>query len=223
MSTPTHQAIDASHLQSQLAWDKMQGLIPAVVVDAITGAVLMVAWCNQEAIDTTLRTGKVTFFSRSRQALWTKGETSGNTLALQRMRSDCDGDTLLIEALPAGPVCHTGTFSCFDAGSEARSGQSQAVNPLGFLGQLEHTIAARKRDDNTQDSYTAQLFARGLAKIAQKVGEEGVEVALAGVLDSREDLINESADLMYHLLVLLAAQNVPLSEVVRRLHERHTA
>lgn len=195
-------------------WEKMNHLVPAVVVHAVTGEVLMVAWCNQQALQHTLDSGKVTFFSRRRQALWTKGETSGNTLALTGLRVDCDRDTLLIEALPSGPVCHTGTATCFDS--------QRASAPLGFLGQLEQVIHLRKHAADDSSSYTAELFAQGLPKVAQKVGEEGVEVALAGVLDSLEDLKNESADLLYHLMVLLAARDVTLSEVVTRLYERHT-
>lgn len=200
-------------LADELDWDKMNGLIPAVVTHSVTGKVLMVAWCNKQAVEKTLESGKVTFYSRSRQELWTKGDTSGNALALKSARADCDRDTLLIEALPSGPVCHTGAQSCFDS--------LAPLTGLGFLGELENIIRQRRDSGDTDNSYTAQLFARGLPKIAQKVGEEGVEVALAGVLDSKDDLKNESADLLYHLLVLLAAHDVALKDVVGLLRTRH--
>lgn len=200
-------------LADELDWEKMDGLIPAVVTHSVTGKVLMVAWCNREALQTTIDSGKVTFFSRSRQQLWTKGETSGNTLKLKSVRADCDRDTLLIEALPDGPVCHTGTLSCFDS--------LVPLTGLGFLGELEQIIGKRRDDGDTDSSYTARLFADGHAKIAQKVGEEGVEVALAGVQDSVQELTAESADLLYHLLVLLAAHNVSLRDVVQELRARH--
>lgn len=200
-------------LAEELDWKKMNGLIPAVVTHSITGKVLMVAWCNREALQTTLDSGYVTFFSRSREALWTKGETSGNRLTLKSVRADCDRDTLLIEALPDGPVCHTGTQSCFDS--------LVPLTGLGFLGELERIINKRRDSKDTDNSYTAQLFAMGQKRIAQKVGEEGVEVALAGVHDSTDDLTSESADLLYHLLVLLASHNIPLEDVVKELRSRH--
>ncbi|MEM7081939.1 MAG: bifunctional phosphoribosyl-AMP cyclohydrolase/phosphoribosyl-ATP diphosphatase HisIE [Pseudomonadota bacterium] len=196
-----------------LDWEKMNGLIPAVVTHYLTGKVLMVAWCNETAVQHTLESGDVTFYSRSRQALWTKGETSGHTLKLVSLRTDCDRDTLLIDALPAGPVCHTGTSTCFDT-----------PNPLtgaGFLGELERIIDERKRAP-AEGSYTARLLSQGHAKVAQKVGEEGVEVALAGVQSDRAALIGESADLVYHLLVLLSAHEVPFDAVLSELNRRHT-
>ncbi len=198
---------------TELDWKKMNGLIPAVVTHSVTGKVLMVAWCNEEALNVTTKTGKVTFYSRSRNALWTKGDTSGNTLELTSIRTDCDRDTLLIEALPSGPVCHTGTASCFDT--------PERVTGLGFLGQLEKIIHERRDSADPQESYTARLFEEGLPKIAQKVGEEGVEVALAGVLNSVDELRLESADLLYHLLVLLRAHDLPLKDVVDELRSRH--
>ncbi len=200
-------------LTDQLDWEKMNGLIPAVVTHSVSGEVLMVAWCNREALQKTLDTGDVTFFSRSRQSLWTKGETSGNRLALKSVRADCDRDTVLIEALPSGPVCHTGTRSCFDS--------LVPLTGLGFLGELERIIYKRRDSNDTDNSYTARLLAMGRSKIAQKVGEEGVEVALAGVQESIDDLRSESADLLYHLLVLLASRDLPLNEVVSELRARH--
>ncbi|MFK8029137.1 MAG: bifunctional phosphoribosyl-AMP cyclohydrolase/phosphoribosyl-ATP diphosphatase HisIE [Gammaproteobacteria bacterium] len=204
-----------STLADELDWDKMNGLIPAVVTHSVTGSVLMVAWCNKPAVEKTVGSGKVTFYSRSRQELWTKGDTSGNTLTLTSARTDCDRDTLLFEAIPSGPVCHTGTQSCFDT--------LQPAPGLGFLGELEKVIQRRRDAGSSDASYTAELFAKGLPKIAQKVGEEGVEVALAGVLNSTEDLKNESADLLYHLIVLLAAHDVSLEDVVSVLRDRHVS
>lgn len=198
---------------AQVDWEKCAGLVPAVVCHSVNGKVLMVAWCNREALDITLATRQVTFYSRSRQELWTKGATSGNTLKLTSIHSDCDNDTLLIEALPAGPVCHTGKDSCFDS--------LVPMTGFGFLGELEALIEERKSSENVSESYTAQLFAKGAAKIAQKVGEEGVEVAIAGVQEDPTALTNESADLLYHLLVLLAQHEVPLTNVVAALRERH--
>ncbi|NNF15132.1 MAG: bifunctional phosphoribosyl-AMP cyclohydrolase/phosphoribosyl-ATP diphosphatase HisIE [Gammaproteobacteria bacterium] len=197
----------------QVDWKKCNGMVPAVVCHSVNGKVLMVAWCNRQALDKTLATRQVTFFSRSRNELWTKGATSGNTLKLTSIHSDCDNDTLLIEALPAGPVCHTGKDSCFDS--------LVPMTGFGFLGELEALIEKRKARANVTESYTARLFAKGVAKIAQKVGEEGVEVAIAGVQDDATALTNESADLLYHLLVLLAEREIPLDKVVAALRERH--
>lgn len=200
-------------LTEQLDWQKSGGLIPAIVTHCVSGKVLMVAWCNREALEKTLGTRQVTFYSRSRECLWTKGETSGNTLTLTSIHSDCDNDTLLIEAMPAGPVCHTGSDSCFDS--------LMPMTGFGFLGKLEALIEERKVRKDSSGSYTAQLFAEGTAKIAQKVGEEGVEVAIAAVQNDSDALTNESADLLYHLLVLLAKHEVPLQQVVTTLRERH--
>jgi len=197
----------------QVDWQKCNGMVPAVVCHSVNGKVLMVAWCNREALDKTLATRQVTFFSRSRNELWTKGATSGNTLKLTSIHSDCDNDTLLIEALPAGPVCHTGKDSCFDS--------LVPMTGFGFLGELEALVEERKASANVTESYTARLFAKGVAKIAQKVGEEGVEVAIAGVQSDATALTNESADLLYHLLVLLVEHDIPLDKVVAALRERH--
>lgn len=200
-------------LTEQMDWQKSGGLIPAVVTHSVSGKVLMVAWCNRDALEKTLDTRQVTFYSRSRECLWTKGETSGNTLKMTSIHSDCDKDTLLIEALPSGPVCHTGSDGCFDS--------LMPMTGFGFLGELEALIEERKSRTDQTGSYTAQLFAKGTARIAQKVGEEGVEVAIAAVQNDVDALTNESADLLYHLLVLLAEHNVPLHRVVAALRERH--
>ncbi|RDV24671.1 bifunctional phosphoribosyl-AMP cyclohydrolase/phosphoribosyl-ATP diphosphatase HisIE [Alteromonas aestuariivivens] len=195
----------------QLAWDKMSGLLPAIVQDATSGKVLMQGFMNQDALATTLSSGKVTFFSRSKNRLWQKGETSGNTLDLVEISSDCDQDSLLVLAHPNGPTCHTGTESCwFDS----------AASDFTFLADLERVLAARKNAD-PDSSYTAKLYQTGIKRIAQKVGEEGVETALAATVRDTEELKNEAADLLYHLTVLLQASNLSLSDVIAVLKARH--
>ena len=196
---------------NELAWQKMDNLIPAIIQHAATGAVLMQGYMSQESLAATLTTGKATFFSRSKQALWVKGETSGNFLIVKQVLTDCDQDSLLIACEPIGPSCHLGTESCFP---------EQKLTQQNFLSQLEQVIASRK-DDNPEDSYTAYLFSRGTTKMAQKVGEEGVEVALAAVAETKEDLLGECADLFYHTLVLLQDQKIDLSEVMAVLQQRH--
>jgi phosphoribosyl-ATP pyrophosphohydrolase/phosphoribosyl-AMP cyclohydrolase len=190
-------------------------LIPAIVQDAETRQVLMLGFMNREAVEKTLSSSLVTFFSRSRQRLWTKGETSGNTLRLVDMVMDCDQDTLLVMAHPAGPTCHRNTVSCFDQldASQPEPTSSQV------LAQLESTIRSRIEagDDN---SYVASLFKKGLPRIAQKVGEEGVEVALAATTGSAQETVSESADLLFHLLVLLNARGLTLDQVTRELRRR---
>ncbi len=196
---------------NELAWKKMDNLLPAIIQHAATGAILMQGYMSQESLAATLDTGKATFFSRSKQALWVKGETSGNFLNVQQVLSDCDQDSLLIACTPIGPSCHLGTESCFP---------EQKLTQQNFLSQLEQVIASKK-DDDPKESYTAHLFSRGTTKMAQKVGEEGVEVALAAVAETKEDLLGECADLFYHTLVLLADQKIGLSEVMAVLQERH--
>jgi phosphoribosyl-ATP pyrophosphohydrolase/phosphoribosyl-AMP cyclohydrolase len=199
---------------AKVAFDKGGGLVPAIVQDADTGAVLMLAYMNREALEQTLARKRAVFFSRSKQRLWEKGETSGHTLDVVDIAVDCDNDTLLVTARPRGPACHNGTLTCF--GDESRA----AATGIAFLAKLERVIAQRATE-KPEASYTARLFEKGVAKIAQKVGEEGVEVALAGVAESPEKVIGESADLLFHLLVLLRARGVPLREVVRELESRH--
>ena len=199
-----------------LQWQKMDGLIPAIVQDAFDGRVLMQAYMNPEALACSLDSGKVTFWSRSRKELWTKGETSGNTLKLVAIHADCDKDCLLVLAIPSGPACHRDTDTCFDS-------DEHAVMPeLAFLAGLERLVAQRE-DERPEGSYTTKLFEAGVKRIAQKVGEEGVETALAAVAGDREELVNESADLLYHLLVLLRASDVGLSDVTTVLSSRHLA
>ena len=195
-----------------LDWQKMDGLIPAIVQDNFDGRVLMQAFMNRAALKKTMSSGLVTFWSRSRQSLWTKGETSGNRLQLVRIRPDCDLDCLLVQARPTGPICHRGTETCFD--------QAESVAPdLAFLADLERLIIRRDRE-RPEDSYTTRLFESGLKRIAQKVAEEGAETALAAVAGDVNETIDEAADLVYHLLVLLRAREISLVDVIRRLQAR---
>lgn len=199
------------NLSERLDWTKGGGLLPAIVQDADTLQVLMLGYMNVAALAKTQDTGLVTFHSRSRDTLWTKGETSGNTLALVSLEIDCDADTILVTARPTGPTCHEGTVSCF--GEDGAQG-------VGFLGYLDTLIRDRKTADPAS-SYTAKLLQGPLVKVAQKVGEEGVETALAAVAETDAEFIGEAADLLYHLLVLLAAKDMPLSVVIDVLKSRH--
>jgi phosphoribosyl-ATP pyrophosphohydrolase/phosphoribosyl-AMP cyclohydrolase len=198
-----------------LAWEKNHGLLPAIVQHATTGAVLMLAYMSREALRATLDRRRAVFYSRSRQQLWEKGATSGNTLQVLEVRGDCDADTLLVSALPSGPVCHNGTLTCF--GDE----QTSAAEQLAFLAQLEQIIAERIAG-SPEGSYTAELYARGIKRMAQKVGEEGLEVALAAAGEPDAQLVGEAADLLFHLLVLLRGRQLRLQDVVNELRERHT-
>lgn len=197
---------------STLDFAKSDNLLPAVVQHADTGAVLMVGYMNAEALLETFSRQRVVFFSRSKQRLWMKGETSGHVLDLVDVRTDCDRDALLVAARPHGPVCHTGTATCF--------GDEPAAGALAFLSKLEGVIEQRVTE-SPEGSYTARLFARGPKRIAQKVGEEGLEVALAAVAETDDKVISESADLLYHLLVLLKSRGVTLARVVSELESRH--
>ena len=198
---------------SSLDFGKGATLLPAVVQHADSGAVLMVGYMNAEALHETFKRQRVVFFSRSKQRLWMKGETSGHVLDLVEVRTDCDRDALLVTARPHGPVCHVGTATCF--GDEAAAGGA-----LAFLSKLEGVIEQRIAE-NPEGSYTARLFAKGPNRIAQKVGEEGLEVALAAVVESDDKVISESADLLFHLLVLLKSRGVTLARVVAELESRH--
>ena len=204
-----------------LRFDAATGLLPAVVQDADTGQVLMLAYLNAEAWRRTQAEGRVTFYSRSRQQLWTKGETSGNYLRVVSLHVDCDADTVLIRARPDGPTCHRGTVSCF----ENTAHQVVApVAPVGLLAELERLIQGRRdHPERSPGSYTVSLFALGLPKIAQKVGEEAVETVIDAVAGHRATLPGEAADLLFHLLVLLVATEVPLVEVLAVLAARHQA
>jgi phosphoribosyl-ATP pyrophosphohydrolase/phosphoribosyl-AMP cyclohydrolase len=196
---------------ASLDWDKGEGLIPAIVQDSATGQVLMLAYMNEESFKYTVVSGKVTFWSRSRQKLWTKGETSGNHLIFEGARIDCDFDTFLITARPLGPVCHRGTITCFE--------ENIRYSGLSFLNHLEDLIRQR-RTELPEGSYTTALFSKGMVEIAKKVGEEAVEVAISAQQEPSRT-IEEAADLVYHLLVFLAARDVSLGDVIAELEKRH--
>lgn len=196
----------------QLDWTKGNGLIPAIVQDAADGRVLMLGYMNAEALEQTLATKRVTFYSRSKQRLWTKGETSGNVLEMVELAADCDRDTLLVQAHPAGPACHTGSETCFG---------NTTWPAAGFLARLDRVVASRQGAD-PETSYTARLLAEGTARCAQKVGEEGVETALAAVAGEPASLDEEAADLLYHLLVCLRSAGSDLDRVLEVLIRRHT-
>ena len=212
--TLTHRAPLALADIVTLDFDKTAGLLPAVVQHADSGAVLMLGYMNREALRETLTRQRVVFYSRSRQCLWEKGETSGHTLQLLAVHTDCDRDTLLVTALPAGPVCHLGSATCFGDAAPASDAR------LAFLATLESTIA-RRIEERPEGSYTARLFAEGPKRIAQKVGEEGLEVALAAVAETDDKLIAESADLLYHLLLVLQSRGLRLEQAVAELESRH--
>lgn len=186
------------------------GLLPAIIQDASTQTVLMLGYMNAEALKKTQETGKVTFYSRSKQRLWTKGEESGHFLQLVEMKEDCDQDTLLIQALPQGPTCHKGTDSCWGADNQSQ---------FGFFSELEKTIAQRKSADD-DNSYVASLFRKGINKIAQKVGEEAVETVIEAKDDNAELFLNESADLLFHYLILLQAKGYQLRDIEQVLKAR---
>jgi phosphoribosyl-ATP pyrophosphohydrolase/phosphoribosyl-AMP cyclohydrolase len=192
-------------------WAKGGGLLPAIIQHVHTGQVLMLGYMNEEAAEVTVTSGKVTFYSRSKKRLWTKGETSGNHLTFCSAMLDCDRDAILVQAIPAGPVCHTGARTCFTDDLPATA---------GFLGHLDRIIQQR-RAEMPDGSYSTSLFAEGSARIAQKVGEEGVELALARMKDDREEIANESADLLYHMLVLLSDADMALADVMEVLRQRH--
>ncbi len=208
---PLGRPLTAADLES-LDFEKTDGLLPAIVQD-LDGAVLMLGYMNREALCETLSRGRVVFFSRSRQRLWEKGETSGNTLELVSVRADCDRDALLVTARPRGPVCHLGTATCF-------GNERPVADRLAFLGELE-TVIEQRIAERPEGSYTARLYAQGVRRMAQKVGEEGLEVALAAVVEGDEKVLAESADLLYHLLLLLKSRGLSLAKVAEELASRH--
>jgi phosphoribosyl-ATP pyrophosphohydrolase/phosphoribosyl-AMP cyclohydrolase len=196
---------------NNIDFNKCNGLVPAVIQDYTTLQVLMTGFMNREALSLTISEGKVTFFSRSRNRLWTKGETSGNFLYVKEITADCDNDTILIKVEPAGPVCHTGSKSCF--GDEPSK---------GFIYQLEQIISQRI-DQNAEDSYTNKLFKKGINKVAQKVGEEAVELVIEAKDQNNELFRNEAADLLYHFLILLKTKNTSFTDIEEVLRSRHKA
>ncbi len=195
----------------QIDWEKGGGIVPAVIQDVHNGHVLMLGYMNQAALSLTINSGKVTFFSRSKNRLWTKGETSGNWIDYVRGEIDCDADTILIQARPHGPVCHTGSISCFN---DIPPDTTQFLSQLGLLIADRHAAMPA-------GSYTTSLFAGGKARIAQKVGEEGVELALARMTDDQTEIANETADLLFHMMVLLQDAGLTLGDVIKILEERH--
>jgi phosphoribosyl-AMP cyclohydrolase / phosphoribosyl-ATP pyrophosphohydrolase len=200
---------------TKVDWDKGNGLLPAIIQDAADGAVLMLGYMNRDALAETVASNRVTFWSRSKGRLWTKGESSGNFLALRAVSVDCDGDTLLILAEPAGPACHTGTRTCW-----GENAPHAAVEALGFLARLEGIIQQRIAS-RPEGSYTAKLLAEGTRRIAQKVGEEGLELALAAVAQADAEVLGEAADLLYHAMLLLQVKNLSLAKVAAELELRH--
>jgi phosphoribosyl-ATP pyrophosphohydrolase/phosphoribosyl-AMP cyclohydrolase len=193
-------------------FEKMGGLVPAIIQDADTRQVLMLGFMNEEAYEKTLETGHVTFWSRTRQTLWTKGETSGHFLNLVDMKIDCDQDTLLVRVHPIGPTCHTGTDTCW--------AEDNTPNPLLFLGELQSFIDRRK-EEMPEGSYTTSLFNKGINKIAQKVGEEALETVIEATNGSKEHLVYEASDLLYHLLVMLTEKGLRIEDVAAELQQRH--
>lgn len=196
----------------KIDFDKMGGLVPAIIQDDKTKNVLMLGYMNQEAYDKTMETGKVTFYSRTKQRLWTKGEESGNFLNVVSIKNDCDQDTLLIRVNPVGPVCHTGTDTCW--------GEENRMNPLLFLTELQDFIEKRHRE-MPEGSYTTSLFKDGLNRMAQKVGEEALEAVIEAVNGSNERLIYEGSDMIYHLIVLLTAKGLRIEDMAQELMVRH--
>lgn len=199
--------------QIVLDWNKVNGLMPCIVQDHQTGQVLMLGYMNKEALELSIKQSRLTFWSRTRQCLWQKGETSGNFLNLVSMHFDCDQDSLLARVNPVGPTCHQGTTSCF---------ASDLDLPSTFLSQLQRLIFERK-ETRPEGSYTTRLFDEGRNKIAQKVGEEAIEVVIAALAESDDDLLNESADLVFHLMVLLEERGLTIEQVIDRLHQRNRA
>ena len=197
--------------ERKIDFEKMSGLVPAIVQDSVSGRLLMQGYMNEDALQKTKESGQVTFFSRSKNRLWTKGESSGNFLELVSIAVDCDGDSILVKANPLGAVCHTGSDTCFDESNDSKT---------GFIDQLREIIKDRKNNPN-ENSYTASLFAKGINKIAQKVGEEAVEIVIEAKDDNKELFLGEAADLLFHYLILLEAKGYELDEVMQVLIDRH--
>ena len=201
---------------SHIRFDSHTGLVPAIIQDADSGRVLMLGYMNEEALQKTLSSGLVTFYSRSKQRLWTKGEESGNTLHLVSIHDDCDHDSLLIKAHPKGPTCHTQEISCFDAGQSGRVDEQGIL----FLSYLEALLKDRKAQ-MPEGSYTSMMFAKGLDKLAQKVGEEAVETVIAAKNEKDDEFIYEASDLMFHLMMLLVGKDIELASLIKELERRH--
>ena len=200
-------------MDMEIDFEKMNGLVPAIIQDNRTLKVLMLGFMNEEALQKTLSTKKVTFYSRSRKCLWTKGETSGNYLNVVSVKCDCDNDTLLIKAIPDGPVCHTGADTCWN--------ESNTPNPLAFLSTLQDFIEKR-REEMPEGSYTTSLFKDGINRMAQKVGEEALETVIEAVNGSNERLIYEASDMFYHLIVMITEKGIRIERIAEELQKRHT-
>ena len=200
-------------MDMEIDFEKMNGLVPAIIQDNRTLKVLMLGFMNEEALQKTLSTKKVTFYSRSRKCLWTKGETSGNYLNVVSVKCDCDNDTLLIKAIPDGTVCHTGADTCWN--------ESNTPNPLAFLSTLQDFIEKR-REEMPEGSYTTSLFKDGINRMAQKVGEEALETVIEAVNGSNERLIYEASDMFYHLIVMLTEKGIRIERIAEELQKRHT-
>jgi phosphoribosyl-AMP cyclohydrolase / phosphoribosyl-ATP pyrophosphohydrolase len=200
-----------------LKFDPTTGLLPAIIQDAATGRVLMLGYMNRESVQKTVDSGRVTFFSRTRNELWIKGETSGNFLHVVSISDDCDLDAILVKARPDGPTCHTGKESCFDAGASG----TQIETGMPFLAYLESFLQERKRT-MPEGSYTSKMFAKGLDKIAQKVGEEAVETVIAAKNSDEKEFIYEASDLLFHLTLLLVEKNIPFESLIEELRSRHS-
>lgn len=200
-------------MDMEIDFEKMNGLVPAIIQDNRTLKVLMLGFMNEEALQKTLSTKKVTFYSRSRKCLWTKGETSGNYLNVVSVKCDCDNDTLLIKVIPDGPVCHTGADTCWN--------ESNTPNPLAFLSTLQDFIEKR-REEMPEGSYTTSLFKDGINRMAQKVGEEALETVIEAVNGSNERLIYEASDMFYHLIVMLTEKGIRIERIAEELQKRHT-
>ena len=196
----------------KIDFDKMGGLVPAIIQDAVTKNVLMLGFMNEEAYQRTIDTKKVTFWSRTRNCLWTKGETSGNYLNLVDIRLDCDNETLLVKVHPQGPTCHLGTDTCW--------GEDNSLNPILFLSELQNFIDKRHQE-MPENSYTTSLFKKGINKMAQKVGEEATETIIEATNGTNEQLVYESSDLLYHLIVMLTAKGLSIEDVASELIKRH--
>lgn len=196
----------------KIDFDKMGGLVPAIIQDAVTKNVLMLGFMNEEAYQKTIDTKKVTFWSRTRNCLWTKGETSGNYLNLVDIRLDCDNDTLLVKVHPQGPTCHLGTDTCW--------GEDNSLNPILFLSELQNFIDKRHQE-MPENSYTTSLFKKGINKMAQKVGEEATETIIEATNGTNDQLVYESSDLLYHLIVMLTAKGLSIEDVASELIKRH--
>lgn len=196
----------------EIDFQKTGGLVPAIIQDIKTKKVLMLGYMNQEAFYKTVATGKATFWSRSRNCLWTKGETSGNFLDVVNIKSDCDNDSLLIEAIPNGPVCHTGTDTCW--------GETNETSPIEFLSELQDFIE-RRHNEMPEGSYTTSLFQKGINRIAQKVGEEALETVIEATNGTNDKLVYEASDMLYHLIVMLTEKGIRIEDVAKELQKRH--